>query len=73
MVSITLSVPEELKREMDLHPELNWSAIARKAITEKLVLLKKFDVLLANSKLTDEDALILGKKVNAAATKRAGI
>ena len=42
MVSITLSVPEELKVEMDEHPELNWSEIARQAIREKLAVLKKW-------------------------------
>ncbi len=70
MVSITLSVPEELKTEMDLHPEMNWSEIARQAIREKLVILKKMDLLLTKSKLTEKDALEIGKKVNKAVAKR---
>ena len=43
MVSITLAVPEELKKEMDKHPELNWSEVARSAIREKLVVLNKLN------------------------------
>ena len=47
MVSITLAVPEELKKEMDVHPEMNWSEIARQAIRERIVILKNMDMLLA--------------------------
>ena len=70
MVSLTIAVPNELKEEMDSHPELNWSEIARQAIVSKLLLLKKIDQLLENSKLTEEDAIILGRKVNKALAKR---
>ena len=70
MVSITLSVPEELKVEMDRHPEMNWSEIARQAIKEKMAILKKMDILLAKSKFTEKDALELGKKVNKGVAKR---
>lgn len=70
MVSITLSVPQELKTEMDHHPELNWSEIARQAIREKIILLKKMDVLLSASKLTEKDALELGRKINISLAKR---
>jgi len=70
MVSITLAVPPELKAEMDKHPEFNWSEIARKAIRERLEFLKKMDAMFANSKLTEEDAIELGRKVNKAVAKK---
>jgi len=70
MVSITLAVPEDLKQEMDKHPEMNWSEIARRAIREKIIFLKKVDALLSKSKFTEKDALELGKSVNKAAAKR---
>ncbi len=35
MVSITLSVPEDVKRKMEKFPEINWSGFVRKAIVEK--------------------------------------
>lgn len=70
MVSITLAVTPELKKEMDKHPELNWSEIARQSIKSRIDLLNKMDSLLANSKLTEEDALRLGEKVNRAVSKK---
>ncbi len=70
MVSVTLAVPEEMKVEMDKHPEMNWSEIARQAIREKLIILKRMDKLLSRSKMTEKDALELGKKVNKAVAKK---
>ena len=70
MVSVTLAVPQELKIEMDKHPELNWSEIARQAIWEKLVVLKRMDMLLSSSALTKEDALQFGRKVSKTLAKR---
>lgn len=35
MVSITLSVPEEVKKRMDQFSEINWSGFIRKAIIKK--------------------------------------
>ena len=70
MVSITLAVPEEMKNEMDKHPEMNWSEIARQAIRERLVILKRMDKLLSKSKMNEKDALELGRKVSKAVAKR---
>lgn len=70
MVSITLAVDTELKSEMDLHPEMNWSEVARQAIREKIIFLKKMEKVLENSKMTEEDAIILGRKVNKGIAKR---
>lgn len=70
MVSITLSVPEEMKHEMDSFPEMNWSAIAREAIRQRLAMLEKFRKFAKDSVLTEEDALRLGKTVNKAMAKR---
>ena len=36
MASITLSVPEELKKAMKQHQEVNWSGLARTTINQKL-------------------------------------
>lgn len=70
MVSITLAVPEEIKKDMDEFPEINWSAIAREAIKQRLVMLHKFREFTRESTLTEEDAIKLGKKVNKAIAKR---
>lgn len=70
VVSITLSVPEELKREMEQHPELNWSEIARQSIREKLEILDKMDAMLAKSRLTEKGALELGRTINRGVARR---
>ena len=70
MVSLTLSVTPELKKEMDEFPEMNWSEIARQAIKKRMVLLKKMDSMFANSELTEEDSIALGRKVNKSLAKR---
>lgn len=70
MVSLTLSVSDELKREMEKFPEINWSVVARESIRKKIFLLKELNDMLAESKLTEEDTLILGKKVNKVASRR---
>ncbi len=70
MVSITLSVPEELKIEMDKFPEMNWSEIARAAIKQRLLMLETLKKFTEKSTLTEEDAIRLGKEVNKALAKR---
>lgn len=70
MVSITLSVPGKLKKEMGLFPEMNWSEVARQAITKKILMLKKFREFTKDSEMDEESALELGKKVSRAAAKR---
>ena len=64
MVSITLSVPRDLKSQMDLFPEINWSAVAREAIKKKIRMMKKFKAFVRDSEMTEKDALELGKDMN---------
>jgi len=70
MVSITLAVPAELKQDMDQFPEINWSAVAREAIKQRVVMLRKFREFTKDSTMTEEDALRLGKEVSRALAKR---
>ena len=70
MVSITLAVPLEMKKEMEQHPEINWSAVAREAIKQRIVLMKKFVQFTRQSELTEKDALELGKLTSRRMAKR---
>ena len=70
MVSITLSVPEDLKHEMDSFPEINWSAVAREAIKKKVTMLEKFKEFTKESEFTEEEALKLGAEMNRKIAKR---
>ena len=50
MVSITLSVPEEVRDRMKQFPEVNWSAFIRKLVEEKVRQLALRQELLAKLK-----------------------
>jgi hypothetical protein len=47
MVSITISVPEETRTLMKKFPEINWSALVRKVITERTEQLKLKEEMLS--------------------------
>ncbi len=70
MVSITLSIPQEMKQEMDIFQDINWSAVAREAIKRKLLMLEKFKEFTKDSTLTEEEALELGRQVSEKAMKK---
>ncbi len=70
MVSITLSVAEEMKQEMEQFPEINWSAVAREAIQQRLIMLQKFREFTKHSTITEEETLLWGKKVSRRARER---
>ncbi|MBI2044423.1 hypothetical protein HYT23_00030 [Candidatus Pacearchaeota archaeon] len=70
MPTITLSVPEDIKKEMDEFRDINWSAVAREAIKSRLSQLVLFRSIVSKSKLTEKDALEIGKKINASLHER---
>jgi hypothetical protein len=45
MKRFTISVPDELKKELDSMPDINWAEVALRGIEEKLEVLEKFEVL----------------------------
>lgn len=70
MVSLTLSIPEDLKKEMEKFPEMNWSVIAREAIRQRIMVLKRIKEFSRDSELTEEDAVRIGRKINEGLAKR---
>lgn len=70
MVNITLSVPDELKRKMDVFEEMNWSAVARKAFAERIEEMEFIKKFKSKSTMTEEEAIELGKKLNKELAKR---
>jgi len=69
MATLTLAIPDDLKREMDTLPELNWSEIARKAIREKATEYKLFKSIATKSKLMAKDADAISNKIDKALSK----
>ncbi len=61
MVNITISVSNELKKQLDEHPEMNWSEVARQAWTTKIQQLELLNTLTSKSKATDKDIEEFGK------------
>jgi hypothetical protein len=70
MTAITLSVSDELKIQMEEFEDINWSAVAREAIKNKLSQLILFKSIVNESKLTEKDALKIGKEINASLHKK---
>jgi len=70
MANITLSIPEDLKKEMENFPEINWSEVARTSIRQKLTNLNFLKGFRLDSEITLKDALKLGKEVSELLSKR---
>ena len=69
---MTLAIPDELHKLMKKHSQIKWSEIARQAIWTQAKKLELMNKILSTSKLTEEDALELGKKINKEIAKRHG-
>jgi len=70
MGNITLSIPDNVHKQMKHFSEIKWSEIARRAIVEKLELLQMAEKLAQKSKLTEDDVKTFNKKIKASASKR---
>ena len=67
---MTLAVPEELHKIMKKHKEMKWSEVARQALWMQARKLEMMDRILSKSKLKEEDALEIGRKINRGIAKR---
>ncbi len=73
VVSITLSVPEDVKRTMEKYREINWSGFIRKCIEEKTKQLSWEDAMLKKlerDREFEQWAVEMGKKLNKSMTER---
>ena len=74
MGEVVIKIPEELEKEIEELQEEDWSEVALKAIELRAFELKLersrklrhvlFKALISGSKLTEEDAMELGRKAN---------
>jgi hypothetical protein len=64
MTTLTLAVPDEMKKKMDSFPEMNWSEVARQAFMQKMEDMEFLRKFKQKSKLSESDALRLGKEVS---------
>ncbi len=73
MTNMTLAIPEDLHKVMRKHWQIKWSEVAREAIKKEAAKLELMEKILSKSKLTEEDALEMGRKVNKNIAKRHGL
>ena len=70
MVNITLSLPEELKKSLDKHSEINWSEVARQAFKDKLSKLAILEKFSSKFKLSEKDIEELSNKIDLEVSKK---
>ena len=63
MANITLTIPEDLRSELQKHKEVNWSEVMRRAMKDHLRKLHIADAIASKSKLTQKDIAELDKLV----------
>ena len=73
MTNITLAIPEELKKQLQKHDEVNWSAVIRRALQEHLRRIQIAEAIASKSKFTEADAKEIADKINHAAAKKLGL
>lgn len=71
MANFTLSFPDGLKKRMEEHSEIRWSAAVRSIIEQKLDDLDEWASLTSKSRLTVEDVKKLAAEVDEKMGKRA--
>jgi hypothetical protein len=69
MAELKVIIPEELWRKMATF-EIDWNAITRDLLRKKVNELSDLRSIVSKSKMTEEDALELGRKVNKSLAKK---
>lgn len=69
LATISISVPEDLKKKIERYETVNWSAVARKAFAEQLSKQELMDKLTAKSKATEKDISELSRKIKTGIAK----
>ncbi len=64
MATLSISIPDELKQKITENDEINWSAVARKALEIKIEQIEFLRKLAGKSKLTEKDAKEIAEKIN---------
>lgn len=63
MAEVRVIIPQELKKKMDKF-QVDWPTVLRKLLKKEVDELSELEAIVSKSKLTEKDALELGRKVN---------
>ena len=66
---VTIPVPESLKSDMENFREVNWAEVGRQAFRERVEDLKLLKEIKDSRRLTQKDALDLGKAISKSMAK----
>ena len=70
MANVSVSVPEDIKQIMDEFKGVDWSRVAKLAISKKAKELAFLKYFASESELTEQDILKFGRDVNKAVSKK---
>ena len=70
MTNFTFSIPDDLKKEMDKFPEINWSEVARASMRQKIADLNFLKGFRVNSDISPEEAEMMGQEMSKLLAKR---
>ena len=70
MATISVSVPDDLRTRIIELEEINWSAVARKAFSEKIKQIDFLKKITNKSKLTEKDVEEISTNINKNMAKR---
>ena len=72
MTNMTLAIPTDLKKLMEKHKEVKWTEVARQAMWEHAKKLEIMEKIVSKSKLTEKEAIEIGRKIKKGVAKRHG-
>ncbi|MBI3588037.1 hypothetical protein HY095_02490 [Candidatus Micrarchaeota archaeon] len=64
---------DEVYEKMRGFPEIRWSEVARRAISERVETLERIEAIASKSKLTEKDALEIGARIKHGMARRLGL
>ncbi len=70
MGTVSVSVSEDLREKMKQFTFINWSQVASEAFEKMVKDMETLDSITSKSKLTEQDALEIGRKINKGIAKR---
>jgi hypothetical protein len=73
MASVTFTIPDKVKEDMESFPWVNWSELAREEALKRAKLAREFEEfkrITSKSKLTEKDADQLAEKAKASMHKQ---
>lgn len=69
-MTVSVSVPEDLRKRMQNLDEINWSAVARKAFERTVEDIETIQKITEKSKLTKKDAKEIADRIDAEVSRK---